>query len=195
MAIPGREFTDYSVMAAVDLEWYGPGNIILLSESGIRNAITSPDAFHGAVLNVTLHEDGHLVPQGKIANTDDSELFDCELVREYQREKQAEYAALPDPPPTSPDSVHDVAFVRRTVHLWARAAMAGWTIPPDQIFGDSLWFCSGQFPHFLTALLPEIGTMREARFSEIDATAPTESFSELWQNSLKFYESFQEDKK
>jgi len=192
-AIPGGTRCDYNIRSALADVWQGPGNVVALCFDAIREAAVSEDAFRGCVLNVCVHELGHLLPMGEIAIRDDADLYDCELVRERQFKQRAEALVSPETPVDAPDNPHNVAFIRRCVHLWSRASLAGWSIPSFDLFGGDLWFCS-QTPHYLAAVHRELFALRTANFATIEDTPPTFEFVDMWEGDLANYQKYQSPK-
>jgi hypothetical protein len=176
--------TNYRLRDYIGSDWEGPGPVISLLPDPIRTEWGKH--FRDGVLSTLLHELAHLLPPAPAISDSDFAEFDVHTVREWQQMKWTEANALPEPPPGTADDPHGPEFVRIVTHLWARSTLAGWSIPGVNLYGGGCWFLS-QPAHFVTALLREIVTMREAHFAEIIAADPPSDFTALWQGGLDLF--------
>jgi hypothetical protein len=173
---------------------YTPGApIIVLCPSTIREG-SGDDAFRDSVLGVLLHECAHMLPRPVAANritSPDLQFLDCAAVRARLDEKRSEAIAIPELGPDADDAVHGWRFLRRCCHLWARARQAGWDVPSTGMLGDAYWYCS-QEAHWITALFPELVSLRSATFAEIESTETPPEFMRMWRGALSTYHRFSE---
>ena len=166
--------------------WTRPGPIVVLFGDAIAED-TPPEYFQDAVLATVLHEIAHALPAREdIPERDSAEIFDCELVRDWQLKKLQEADALPDPEPGTPEDFHGIQFVRTAIHLLARASLCGWTVSSSHLFGGGLWYLP-QPAHFVLPLLREIVDMQGEPFSAILATEPPREFTAIWQHAFDFH--------
>jgi hypothetical protein len=153
--------------------------VISLDGDAIAEAAL-PGAFESAVLNVLVHEVAHAVPPQKIIY----EPVDTPRARELQLVRMQRVWSTPDAEPGTQADCHDAKFIRRAIHLWIRATLAGWTVPLQRLFGSL--YQSHEWV-YLTLLLKEAVDVRQATFTQIEATSPPAGFVEQWQADLKFY--------
>jgi hypothetical protein len=154
--------------------WRGPGPAVVLNLTRIL-ADSSHDDFRGDVLQVFLHELGHILPTDPVA----VDVEPTELMRRIDRELHAEFCeAACSAGADLADKHHDGDFVRRCCHLWWRAIVAGAAIPLPGL-------CAG-FPYqqhptatYFMALANECAEMHDKTFAEIEATAPPERFNAI----------------
>jgi len=134
---------------------------------------------------VLIHEVGHVLPPVK------------PLAREPVRDEmldRIQFAMLksfngPDPSPVE-DTCHDWRFRRRALHLYVRAAEAGYEIPIQNLFGGSNPYAT-EAVHYLPYVLSEALRMRDLPFAEIEATDTSEGFLLLWQADLDLHSYYQ----
>jgi hypothetical protein len=166
--------------------WTRPGPVVVLFGDAIAEDCP-PECYQDAVLSVVLHELAHALPAREdIPEQDHAEVFDCQLVRDWQAKKRQEADSLPDPQPGTPEDFHGIRFVRTAVHLLGRASLRGWQISPYHLFGGSLWYLS-QPPHYVLPLMKEIVDHRNDTFTQILATRPPAEFTRMWEHAFSYH--------
>jgi hypothetical protein len=175
--------------------WEGAKPVIALSAHDIADASDYGDRFRLAALNVVIHETAHLLPYTPAPVPERLlDISDSPSMREFQRQ-QVEVGEIIDKT-AEPDhkyNSHNSAFIRRSVHLYARARMLGWSFPSTNLFGGDAWFCS-QPAHYLEQLFVEVFEHQDASFEDIEATDPPAEFTKLWDYNVDFYQSFRDQK-
>ena len=169
-------------------EWTTPGPLIVLFGERIAADVNGDeDAFRDAVYGTLLHEVAHALPvRSDIPERDGAEIFDCELVRDWQHNKRQEADALPAPDVDATDNPHNADFVRVAVHLLARARLIGWSISGLSLFCGDLWHIP-QPAHWVLVLMREIVELQGEPFAEILSTPSPDEFSQLWERCVNFH--------
>jgi hypothetical protein len=76
------------------------------------------------------------------------------------------------------------------LHLYVRAAAAGYEIPIQRLFATSNLYQT-EAVHYLPLVLPEALRLKDLSFTEIEATDPPEAFLLQWRADLDTYQHFQ----
>ncbi len=171
---------DYNVRAALGARWTEPGPVIVLDGDAIADRAL-PGAFDRCLCNVLLHEVAHIVPPSPTC----VEVDPTPMLLEYQRATLESELTAPPVPPGSAGDPHDLRFLRRCLHLWVRAALAGVDVPLHRLANAHAMQTSEV--HYLPLILREAIAMRDATFFEIESAPAPPLLVAQWDADVQVY--------
>lgn len=181
-------YEDHIVADAIGDNYAGCGATICLDGDAIAEA-AEPGQFERCLLNVLVHETGHLLPP-VLPIVD---LPPTPTIREWQLARMQDMLTGSAAVPGTTDDCHALDFIRRTLHLFVRATAAGFNVALDGLFSSHPW--STHTHHWLPLVLSEALQMRDKTFEQIEATEPPPALVDLWQADLDRYRHFQNKEK
>lgn len=90
-------------------------------------------------------------------------------------------------PPAERWAHHDHRFIRRALHLHARAVDAGWAVRFSSLGAGGIKYALGSILEYREALGDEPWRLRSADFDTIEATPSPAAFAALWERDQRRY--------
>ncbi|WP_428305840.1 hypothetical protein [Lacipirellula sp.] len=161
-------------------DWRGPGPAIFLNLTWLRRH-AYPGQFERAVLGVEVHELGHLAFPLRMPGERTPRV--ASAIAELQ-DAVVRYSLNPvNLAKPANDEGHDWKWIRRTCHLYVRAAFRGYSLPHLRLLHSG--YCDFASQDYLPQLLEEALRMREEPMEAIDALPPLQWLVEQYEADVE----------